>query len=241
MHFAHKKIALFGFAAGSLFAGPVFAQNATPVAPLNEPRVYKTPDSKTLTYTTPSATGIPYRWWVTLGQKDQTDFGYYVGALSWWQPGNPPTTPGWTHNSNWVALNLTNAAQVTIEISPDVPVPCAPPSQPAACDTTGRTGSDLYPAISIYTGQDTTSPQDHVFNPVGNFWAVNINYLDSSTKSDRKTHRSPTRSTSVPASTRSISGGWGYIPLLLPKLSLLFRWTKLSSHNRHDAETTLLC
>jgi len=45
---------------------------------------------------------------------------------------------------------MTNAAQVTIEISPDVPVPCAPPSQPAACDTTGRTGSDLYPAISLY-------------------------------------------------------------------------------------------
>jgi cytochrome c peroxidase len=66
--------------------------------------------------------------------------------------------------------------------------PCAPPSQPAACNSTGRTGSDLYPAISVYKGQDTTSPQDHVFNPIGNFWATKITYFDSSYKSDRVTH-----------------------------------------------------
>ncbi len=202
MHFAHKKIALFGFAAGGLFAGSVFAQDTTPVAPVNAPRVYKTPDSKTLTAADPSTEfscpsgvtspsglcGIPYIWYVTLGPKDRTDFGFFVGALSWWQPGFPPATPGWTHNSNWVALNLTNDSDVTIEISPDVPVPCVTTTQPQACDTTGRTGSDLWPAISIYKGLDTTSPQDHVFNPIGNFWATKISYLTSSTKADPKTH-----------------------------------------------------
>jgi hypothetical protein len=175
-----RKIAFLGLAAGSICAWPVFADDGA--------RLFPTPDPAALTYTTPASTGIPYRWWVTLGPHDQVDFGYYVGALSWWQPSNPPATPGWTHNSNWVALTLTSAAVVTIKISPDVPVPCAPPSQPAACDATGRTGSDLYPAVSLYRGQDTTSPVDHVFNPIGNFWAVNINYLDSSAKADRVTH-----------------------------------------------------
>ena len=113
---------------------------------------------------------------------------YYVGALSWWQPGFPQATPGWTHNSNWIALTLTKTSLVTIQVGPNVPAPCAPPNQPAACNSTGRTGSDLYPAVSIYKGQDTTSPQDHVFNPIGNIWATNITYLDSSSKSDRVTH-----------------------------------------------------
>ena len=198
------KAAVFGLLGSTILAGAVAAgggdgggdRNKPSADPFDPPRIYITPDAKALTYTDPDDTkpGIPYRWWITPGPKDQVNFGYYVGALSWWQPTFAPPNTGWTHNSNWVALTLTKTSWVTIQVGPTIPVPCAPPLQPAACDNTGRTGSDLYPAISIYKGQDTTSvapgtpPDNHVFNPVGNFWATGITYLDSSYKSDRVTH-----------------------------------------------------
>jgi hypothetical protein len=201
MHFTHKKIALFGLLASTVLVGPVAAGggggggggggNNNPSTDLfDPPRIYITPDASALTYTDPSPNGIPYRWWVSPGKK-QVNFGYYVGSKSWWEPANyqlNPNQPGWTHNSNWIALTLSKKSWVTIEVGPTVPVPCAPPSQPAACDNTGRTGSDLYPAISLYKGQDTTSPQDHTFNPKGPFWATQLTYMDSSKKSDPVTH-----------------------------------------------------
>jgi hypothetical protein len=154
------------------------------------PRIYITPSPTALTYTTPSPNGIPYRWLVT-PEKTQVNFSYYVGSKSWWEPANydaNPSLPGWTHNTNWIALNLKAKSWVTIEVGPAAPMPCAPPSQPAACDSTGRTGSDIYPAISLYRGYDTTSPQDHVFNPRGSFWAKRLRYISSSSQSDPVTH-----------------------------------------------------
>ncbi len=179
--------------AGALIASAILARQAAATDfstdPFVPPRVYATPDASTLKYTTPSPNGIPYRWWVTLGANGQANFGYYVGARSWWEPANPPETPGWTHNSNWVALTLKRGAWVTITVGPNVPVPCAPPSQPDACDaTTGRTGSDLYPAVSLYSGHDTTSAQDHTFNPVGDGWWSTIQYESSSRRANPRTH-----------------------------------------------------
>lgn len=172
--------------AGAVVAAPAIADETTqPAAALGSAPSAAAP---TLTYTEPSATGIPYRWWVTLGSSGQVNFAYYVGARSWWEPANPPATPGWTHNSNWVALTLSRATWVTVKISPSVAVPCAPPSQPAACDTTGHTGSYLYPAVSLYSRVDTTSAQDHTFNPIGNGWWSTIRYIDSSFRSNPVTH-----------------------------------------------------
>lgn len=179
-----------GLVAGVLGSGPVAAQEYEDVSTniFLPPHAYVTPSASALVFTAPSADGIPYRWWATMDAHEQVSFGYYVGARSWWEPTNPPATPGWTHNSNWVALTLTEDAWVTIWVGPDVPVPCAPPSEPAACDATGRTGSDLYPAISLYSGHDTTSPQDHVFNPVGNGWWSTIEYRESKRQSNPQTH-----------------------------------------------------
>lgn len=193
MPFKFEKAAAFGLLGSAILAGPLAAgggngwwDNKPATDLFDPPRIYVTPDADALTYTSPSANGIPYRWRVTPGKK-QVNFGYYVGAKSWWEPKNyqaNPSEPGWTHNTNWIALTLSKRSLVTIEVGPAAPLPCAPPSQPASCDSTGRTSSDLYPAISLYKGQDTTSPQDHTFNPVGNFWAAGLTYLDSSKKSD---------------------------------------------------------
>jgi hypothetical protein len=212
MHFTHKKMALFGLLASTIFAGPVAAggggggDGGPSTDIFNPPHIYLTPGPNTLTYTIPdesgNTAGIPYSWTVNLGQKSSSTanggqggkgeaviFGFFVGALSWNQPGFPQGTPGWTHNTNWIALNLAKPTIVTIQVGPSVPIPCKGTTQPAACDSTGRTGSDIYPAISLYQGQDNSTKvtDDHVFNPTGPFWA-NIQYKDSSSRSDPITH-----------------------------------------------------
>jgi hypothetical protein len=219
MTIAHRKIAALGLAVGGILIWPAYAGNSGN-APFCPPS-YITPTASELTYTVPDESGvtpgIPYSWVVTLGREDQTNFGFFVGALSWYQPTFSPPNVGWTHNSNWVALTLTSATMVTIVITPNVPVPCKTTTEPAACDSTGRTGSDLWPAISIYQGQDTTSvtADPHTFNPTGPFWATGLTYLDSSYKSDPRTHTlTYTKYLSAGKFTINIGGAAAKLPYL---------------------------
>ena len=135
------------------------------------------PPSAALTYTEPSPDGIPYRWHIDASSFSVTSFKYYVGAKSWWEPTNPAATPGWTHTSNWIALHLEKNSLIDISIVPLGSIACTG-SLSVACASTKVAGSDLYPGLSLYAGIDTTSDQDHVFNPIGNFWS-SINYIDS--------------------------------------------------------------
>ena len=132
------RTAVFGLLASTVLAGPVAAGGDwRPSAdPFDPPRIYITLTQGTYLHRClrRDQTWQPYRWWITPKPKDQVNFGYYVGALSWWQPTFAPPNMGWTYNSNWVALTLTKTSWVTIEVGPTTPVPCAPPLQPAACD-----------------------------------------------------------------------------------------------------------
>ena len=133
-----------------------------------------------LSYIPSAPTGIPYKWDVQMSDHSYTQFISYVGAKSWWEPTNPPATPGWTHSSNWVKLELKKAANVEIEIEAETGIACTGPTFP--CDQTTLVAvGNLYPAISLYKGVDTTSAQDHIFNPVGNgsFFSSNVTYLGS--------------------------------------------------------------
>jgi len=131
-----------------------------------------------LTYTEPSPIGIPYRWNVEMNPGQHANIEYFVGAKSWWEPTNPPATPGWTHTSNWIALKLDARALVIIDVKPLAGIACTGSLSFACNQQTLVAAGDLYPAVSLYEGIDTTSDQDHVFNPIGNFWST-INYLDS--------------------------------------------------------------
>lgn len=143
MYLMRKTAAVFGLLAsiisgspGAAFAGDKPSDWQPDPNLFYPPRIYITPSPTALTYTPPSSTGIPYRWLVT-PEKTQVNFSYYVGSKSWWEPANydaNPNLPGWTHNTNWIALNLKAKSWVTIEAGPAAPMPCAPPSQPAACD-----------------------------------------------------------------------------------------------------------
>ena len=217
MTLVHKKIAALGLVAGSiLLAGSAAAGDGggggqPPSTDIfNPPHIYLNPSPNALTYSIPdksgATAGIPYSWTVNLGQTSTAAgadggkngpiiFGFFVGALSWHQPTFTAPNYGWTHNTNWIALNLAKPTIVIIEVGPSVPIPCQGTTQPVACaDGTGRTGTQIYPAISLYQGQDATSiapgnpPDDHIFNPTGNFWATGLNYLDSSYRSDPVTH-----------------------------------------------------
>ncbi len=108
--------------------------------------------------------GISYEWTVTMGKKDEVSFVNHVGAKSYNEPPPfyaPPET-GWTHTSNWVALELTEHTKLKIEVERQEGVPFTSGTNIA----TAR--NKLVPALSVYKGWDDTSCEDHRYNTAGN-------------------------------------------------------------------------
>ena len=58
--------------------------------------------------------GLTYEWQVVMGDLDLAHYHGDVGAKSWAEPGNPLGAKGWTHTSNWTALDLTGLSGPTI-------------------------------------------------------------------------------------------------------------------------------
>jgi hypothetical protein len=120
------------------------------------------------------APGIGYEWGVAMSSTDSSIYQGSVGAKSWNEPTNPPDAKGWTHTSDWTALDLTEDATLTVTLARQSGVLYSPPSGPPVTE-----GDLLTPAFSIYAGWETTGPESHQFNPVGNIsWASELSYLD---------------------------------------------------------------
>lgn len=116
--------------------------------------------------TTPGPqTGIGYEWQAVMGGTDSGTYAGAVGAKSWAEPGNPVGEKGWTHTTDWTALDLTGASgptYLTITLS------------------RGATGS-LFPAFSVYSGWELAvdDTDHHTFNNVGNIsWSPSLTYVD---------------------------------------------------------------
>ncbi len=108
--------------------------------------------------------GISYEWTVKLGKNDKASFVNKVGAKSFNEPPpsyEPPET-GWTHTSNWVALELTRKANVRIEVERQEGVPFTSTDSAGQSIVTAR--NMLVPALSVYSGWDNTSCEDHRYN-----------------------------------------------------------------------------
>jgi hypothetical protein len=99
--------------------------------------------------------GITYAWQLELsGPGDSGSVTGSVGSKSWADPSNPGLgsfglNGGWTHTSNWIYLNLAQAAEVTITLEANAGV------------DNGQGGfyaGDLFPAWSLWSGVDTTAP-----------------------------------------------------------------------------------
>ncbi len=117
--------------------------------------------------------GISYEWTVSLGKKDSASFVNHLGAKSFNEPPpayEPPDT-GWTHTSNWVALNLTHKSKVKIEVERQQGVPYSTATGMA----TAR--NMLVPAIAVYSGWDNTSCEDHRYNTAGNVDWTTIQFI----------------------------------------------------------------
>ena len=81
-----------------------------------------------------------------------------IGSLSWNDPSNPPETAGWTHTSNWTALTLTEAADLSV--------------------TLAANSSALVPAFSLWQSLHLSGAQEHNFNNAGAIaWAPGLTYL----------------------------------------------------------------
>lgn len=102
----------------------------------------------------PPQTGLTYEWKVVMGDNDSATYSGSVGSMSWAHPANPADTPGWTHTSDWTALDLTGVSGPTVlTLQLD----------------RGATGS-LFPAFSLYSGWETVVHDGnlHEFNNTGN-------------------------------------------------------------------------
>lgn len=116
----------------------------------------------------PASTGVSYQWGVTMNGNDTTTgsspaYAGTVGAYSWNDPSNAgnPTGTGWTHTSNWTALTLTDAADLSVTLE----------------RTTAGAGG-LVPAFSLWQGQHLSGGVEHNFNNAGAIaWAPGLTYL----------------------------------------------------------------
>lgn len=152
------------------------------------------------------ALGISYEFTAHLKRKEKVGFVWYVGAKSWSEPSNPDGLKGWTHTSNWVALDLQEPAALKLTVERQQGV--------VYTDTTGFAvaRAELVPAVSFYAGWDETSdPEDHTFNNAGNFWST-IQFLANQPNSKGKS-KIVFKTKKLPAGKYSIVIGGNPLPL----------------------------
>jgi opacity protein-like surface antigen len=139
----------------------------------------------------PAPGGIGYYWTATLGQAESVTTpnaaGVSLGAWSWedeelFNPGEAGR--GWTHTSQWAAVELTQASTFTVTLAANSQIPTA----------SGFVASDqFFPSFSLYSGWDNDAMPDavatllgeslgagesHTYNNRGNIeWAEDLTYL----------------------------------------------------------------
>ncbi len=114
----------------------------------------------------PAAGGIGYVWSVTLNGSDSIltpDLAIAnVGAWSWEDQGlfglGEPTR-GWTHTSNWAAIELTSAAYFTLSLAGNTNIPLVAGGF--------RPADHFFPSFSIYSGWDNDAMSDAVAASLG--------------------------------------------------------------------------
>jgi hypothetical protein len=127
----------------------------------------------------PPLEGIPYRHTIAMEGTDSASVIRHVGAWSWeddslFDPGNGEPPVGWTHTSDWVALTLLEATNLTLRLERQESVP-----SPTAQDINNIAGvTSMFPSFTLYSGWDTDGIQHHTFNNRGDPDWASITYLD---------------------------------------------------------------
>lgn len=119
----------------------------------------------TITQSDPSTGGIGYAWTVTLNGNDlgvtPDSPNANVGAWSWedqllFSPGDP--TVGWTHTSNWAAIELTEPAYFTLTLGRNSNIPNGAGFRPT---------NNFFPSFTLWSGWDNDAMPDAVADELG--------------------------------------------------------------------------
>jgi hypothetical protein len=115
----------------------------------------------------PATGGIGYEWTVTLGNNDSAEFVGTVGAKSSYEPTFKAPEFAWQHTSNWVALDLTADATITITVNAQQGL------RDFSVDSTTKAlvikdaGKFLKPVVSVFKNWEETGVETGSFNPMG--------------------------------------------------------------------------
>ncbi len=141
----------------------------------------KVTEKGSATFEDPEKGGIGYEWHIKMPHHGAVEIVGSVGGKSSFEPNFRAPNFGWTHTSDWVALELDADAVLEIVVRRQAGVYDAKPPKKDATSTKlsyVTAGASLYPAVSIYSGWDSTTEKEKgSFNPIGNFWST-IQFMD---------------------------------------------------------------
>ena len=124
----------------------------------------------------PDEGGIGYEWTVTLGHHGSAEIVGSTGGKGSYEPAFEAPDFGWTHTTDWVALELEEDVILEITVARQQGVYEMTVNEDTGEQSYATSGAMLYPALSIYEGWDSTTEKEKgSFNPIGNFWST-INF-----------------------------------------------------------------
>ena len=119
-----------------------------------------------ITQADPTAGGIGYTWTVTLNAADYSITpdvaAANVGSWSWEDQGLPllpgETSVGWTHTSNWAAIELAEATYFTLTLAANQNIPNGAGFRPT---------DNFFPSFTLYSGWDNDAMPDAIATSLG--------------------------------------------------------------------------
>lgn len=150
----------------------------------------------------PGTGGIGYAFSVVADANDTGSFKSHVGAWSWEDQGIAPAGgEGWTHTSNWVALQITEPTTISVTMARDATVPYA-----GSGNVGGFAAIDhMFPSFTLYRGWDNDGGDHHTYPNRANVpWAEDISYMDHLANT---TQTSITRSWTLPVGNYTLALG----------------------------------
>ncbi len=131
----------------------------------------------------PDEGGIGYEWTVTFDHHGTHEIVGSVGGKGSYEPSFEMPDFGWTHTTDWVALELGTDSMLEIEMTRQEGVYEMKVDRETGEKSYQTAGAMLYPALSVYKGWDSTTEKEKgSFNPIGNFWStiehIGVAYAD---------------------------------------------------------------
>jgi hypothetical protein len=121
----------------------------------------------------PDEGGIGYEWTVKLGHHGSAEIIGSTGGKGSYEPSFEAPDLGWTHTTDWVALELEDDVILEIKLERQEGVYEMKVDRETGEQSFATSGAMLYPAMSIYDGWDsTTETEKGSFNSTGNFWST---------------------------------------------------------------------